>query len=176
MLRTIDTPIGPLLLTADADGLSRVDFVPVQSGHNVAVQSGRNEACKVHSSQSGEENGGTDKRGAEILDATEAQLAEYFVGRRRAFELPLDPPETTAFRAAVHALLAEIGYGETVTYRDVAKMLGRPGATRAVGSACGANPLLIVRPCHRVLRSDGGLGGYAGGLDAKRFLLTLEEN
>ena len=115
------------------------------------------------------------KHSTDVLDAAQAQLAEYFAGRRRAFELPLDPPTTTEFRAAVHAQLTEIGYGETVTYRDVAKMLGRPGATRAVGSACGANPLLIVRPCHRVLRSDGGLGGYAGGLAAKRFLLALEE-
>ena len=110
-----------------------------------------------------------------MLDAAQTQLAEYFAGRRRAFELPLDPPRTTDFRAAVHAQLMKIAYGETVTYRDVAKKLGRPGATRAVGSACGANPLLIVRPCHRVLRSDGGLGGYAGGLEAKRFLLALEE-
>ena len=116
-----------------------------------------------------------EKHSTDVLDATQAQLAEYFAGRRRAFELPLDPPTTTEFRAAVHAQLTEIGYGETVTYRDVAKKLGRPGATRAVGSACGANPLLIVRPCHRVLRSDGGLGGYAGGLAAKRFLLALEE-
>ena len=116
------------------------------------------------------------KRSADVLDAAQTQLAEYFSGQRRAFELPLDPPATTDFRAAVHARLAEIGYGETVTYRDVARLLGRPGATRAVGSACGANPLLIVRPCHRVLRSDGGLGGYAGGLEAKRFLLTLEEH
>ena len=116
-----------------------------------------------------------EKHSTDVLDAAQAQLAEYFAGRRRAFELPLDPPTITEFRAAVHAQLTEIGYGETVTYRDVAKMLGRPGATRAVGSACGANPLLIVRPCHRVLRSDGGLGGYAGGLAAKRFLLTLEE-
>ena len=117
-----------------------------------------------------------EKHSTDVLDAAQAQLAEYFAGRRRAFELPLDPPTTTEFRAAVHAQLTEIGYGETVTYRDVGKRLGRPGATRAVGSACGANPLLIVRPCHRVLRSDGGLGGYAGGLEAKRFLLTLEEN
>lgn len=116
-----------------------------------------------------------EKHSTDVLDAAQAQLAEYFAGRRRAFELPLDPPTITEFRAAVHAQLTEIGYGETVTYRDVAKMLGRPGATRAVGSACGANPLLIVRPCHRVLRSDGGLGGYAGGLAAKRFLLALEE-
>ena len=176
MLRTIDTPIGPLLLTADADGLSRVDFVPVQSGHNVAVQSGRNEACKVHSSQSGEENGGIDKRGADILDAAQEQLAEYFAGCRREFDLPLNPAPTTEFRAQIHAQLDSIGYGEVSSYGELAAAVGRPAATRAVGTACGANPLPIIRPCHRVLRSDGTLGGYAGGLDIKRFLLTLEEN
>ena len=184
MLRTIDTPIGPLLLTADADGLSRVDFVAVQSGHNVAVQSGHNvavqsghnEASKVHSGQSGEENGGTDKRGAAILDAAEAQLAEYFAGTRREFELPLNPAPTTEFRALIHAQLDTIGYGEISSYGELAAAVGRPAATRAVGTACGANPLPIIRPCHRVLRSDGSLGGYAGGLDIKRFLLTLEEN
>ena len=155
MFRLIDSPLGPLRLQASPRGLSRVEIAAASTPQEAAVSV---------------------DEGGDILDATQAQLAEYFAGRRRAFELPLDLPETTAFRAAVHALLAEIGYGETVTYRDVAKMLGRPGATRAVGSACGTNPLLIVRPCHRVLRSDGGLGGYAGGLDAKRFLLTLEEN
>ena len=133
-------------------------------------------ASTLQKEMGGVEEGDVEKHSADVLDAAQAQLAEYFSGQRRAFELALDPPATTDFRAAVHAQLAEIGYGETITYRDVAKLLGRPGATRAVGSACGANPLLIVRPCHRVLRSDGGLGGYAGGLAAKRFLLTLEEN
>lgn len=161
MFRLMDSPLGPLRLQASPRGLSRVE---------IAAAGTPQEAV------SSMDEGDAGKRSADVLDAAQAQLAEYFAGRRRAFELPLDPPETTAFRAAVHAQLAEIGYGETVTYRDVAKMLGRPGATRAVGSACGANPLLIVRPCHRVLRSDGGLGGYAGGLAAKRFLLTLEEN
>lgn len=161
MFRLIDSPLGPLRLQASPRGLSRVEFTAART---------------LQEAVGGVEEGGVDKRSADVLDAAQAQLAEYFAGQRRAFELPLDPPATTDFRAAVHAQLAEIRYGETVTYRDVAKLLGRPGATRAVGSACGANPLLIVRPCHRVLRSDGGLGGYAGGLEAKRFLLTLEEN
>lgn len=164
MLRTIDTPIGPLLLTADADGLSRVDFV--------AIQSGRRETSKVR----GEVNGGIDKRGADILDAAQEQLAEYFARRRREFELPLNPAPTTEFRAQIHAQLNTIGYGEVSSYGELAAAVGRPAATRAVGTACGANPLPIIRPCHRVLRSDGTLGGYAGGLDIKRFLLTLEEN
>ena len=161
MFRLMDSPLGPLRLQASPRGLSRVEFTA---------------ASTLQKEMGGVEEGGAEKRSADVLDAAQAQLAEYFAGQRRTFELPLDPPATTDFRAAVHAQLAEIRYGETVTYRDVAKLLGRPGATRAVGSACGANPLLIVRPCHRVLRSDGGLGGYAGGLDAKRFLLTLEEN
>lgn len=161
MFRLIDSPLGPLRLQASPRGLSRVEITAARAPQEAAVSV---------------DEGGAGKHSANVLDAAQAQIAEYFAGRRRAFELPLDPPETTAFRTAVHAQLAEIDYGETVTYRDVAKMLGQPGATRAVGSACGANPLLIVRPCHRVLRSDGGLGGYAGGLEAKRFLLTLEEN
>ena len=156
----MDSPLGPLRLQASPRGLSRVEFTATGA---------------LPEAVGSADEGGVGKRSAAVLDAAQAQLAEYFARRRRAFELPLDPPTTTEFRAAVHAQLTEIGYGETVAYRDVAKMLGRPGATRAVGSACGANPLLIVRPCHRVLRSDGGLGDYAGGLAAKRFLLALEE-
>lgn len=161
MFRLIDSPLGPLRLQASPRGLSRVEFLT---------------GATAPEAEDTVDEGDHTKHSTAVLDAAQAQLTEYFAGRRRAFELPLDPPATTDFRAAVHAQLAEIGYGETVTYRDVARLLGRPGATRAVGSACGANPLLIVRPCHRVLRSDGGLGGYAGGLAAKRFLLTLEEN
>lgn len=160
MFRLIESPLGPLRLQASPRGLSHVEFTATGD---------------LQETVSRVDEGGVGKRSTDVLDAAQAQLAEYFTGRRRAFELPLDPPPTTEFRAAMHARLTEIDYGETVTYRDVAERLGRPGATRAVGSACGANPLLIVRPCHRVLRSDGGLGGYAGGLAAKRFLLALEE-
>lgn len=193
MLRTIDTPIGPLLLTADADGLSRVDFVvAIQSGRDEESRGrdgagkGHRETIKVRSEvrndrdgadkTRGGENGGIDKRGADILDAAQEQLSEYFAGRRREFELPLNPAPTTEFRALIHAQLDTIGYGEVSSYGELAAAVGRPAATRAVGTACGANPLPIIRPCHRVLRSDGSLGGYAGGLDIKRFLLTLEEN
>ena len=161
MLRTLDTPIGPLLLTADADGLSRVDFV--------AVQLGRRETNKVRGEVSGGDKGGIDKRGAGILDAAQEQLAEYFAGRRREFELPLNPAPTTEFRAQIHAQLDTIGYGEVSSYGELAAAVGRPAATRAVGTACGANPLPIIRPCHRVLRSDGTLGGYAGGLISSVF-------
>ena len=192
MLRTIDTPIGPLLLTADADGLSRVDFVAIQSGRDGTSKDrneeskGRRETNKVRGEvrndrdgadkTRGGDNGGIDKRGADILDAAQEQLAEYFAGRRREFELPLNPAPTTEFRAQIHAQLDTIGYGEVSSYGELAAAVGRPAATRAVGTACGANPLPIIRPCPRVLRSDGTLGGYAGGLDIKRFLLTLEEN
>ncbi|MDK8472173.1 methylated-DNA--[protein]-cysteine S-methyltransferase [Corynebacterium accolens] len=196
MLRTIDTPIGPLLLTADADGLSRVDFVAVQLGRNEESKGhretskvrgelrndrdeesrGRRETNKVRGEVSGVVNGGIDKRGADILDAAQEQLTEYFARRRREFDLPLNPAPTTEFRAQIHAQLDTIGYGEISSYGELAAAVGRPAATRAVGTACGANPLPIIRPCHRVLRSDGSLGGYAGGLDIKRFLLTLEEN
>ncbi|MDK4267640.1 methylated-DNA--[protein]-cysteine S-methyltransferase [Corynebacterium accolens] len=189
MLRTIDTPIGPLLLTADADGLSRVDFVAIQLGRRETSKvrgevsrdrneesKGHRETNKVRGEVSGGDDGGTDKRGADILDAAQEQLAEYFAGCRREFDLPLNPAPTTEFRAQIHAQLDTIGYGEISSYGELAAAVGRPAATRAVGTACGANPLPIIRPCHRVLRSDGTLGGYAGGLDIKRFLLTLEEN
>ncbi len=105
--------------------------------------------------------------------ALRGQLAEYFAGERRAFDLPLAPAGTPWQRAVWDALL-DLPYGETITYTELAARAGRPGAARAAGAANGRNPIAIVIPCHRVVGTGGGLTGYAGGLDAKGRLLALE--
>jgi methylated-DNA-[protein]-cysteine S-methyltransferase len=102
------------------------------------------------------------------------QLDEYFAGQRTEFDLPLRFTTGTAFQQSVWRALAEIPYGETISYAELAASVGRAGAFRAVGQANGANPLAIVYPCHRVIASSGGLGGYGGGLDLKQELLALE--
>lgn len=102
------------------------------------------------------------------------ELDEYFERRRTAFDVPLDFQLSGGFRRDVLALLPQISYGTTASYADIAREVGRPRAVRAVGSACATNPLPIVVPCHRVVRSDGSPGGYAGGLEAKRMLLGIE--
>lgn len=107
-------------------------------------------------------------------EEVERQLAEYFEGRRRAFDLRLEPAGTE-FQRAVWGQLMAIPFGETRTYRQIATALGQSSATRAVGAANGANPIAIVIPCHRVIGSDGKLTGYAGGLDMKSRLLELEQ-
>ncbi|NIC43060.1 methylated-DNA--[protein]-cysteine S-methyltransferase [Aquabacterium sp. A08] len=103
-----------------------------------------------------------------------AELQDYFVGGRHAFDLPLDTSAGTDFQRAVWAALAQIPYGRTVSYRDLAQAVGRPAAVRAVGGAIGRNPLGIVLPCHRVLGANGALTGYTGGLERKVALLRLE--
>jgi methylated-DNA-[protein]-cysteine S-methyltransferase len=108
------------------------------------------------------------------LDAVARQLDEYFAGRRQRFDLPLDWRLSAGFRRTVLHRLPEIPYGETATYAALAAMAGRPRAIRAVGSACATNPLPVVVPCHRVVRSDGTVGGYLGGVEAKAALLALE--
>lgn len=107
-------------------------------------------------------------------DPASRQLAEYFAGERREFDVPLDLHGVTPFRAEVLRELAKVPYGEITTYAELARAVGNPKAVRAVGSACATNPLPILIPCHRVLRADGSLGGYRGGTEAKRFLLRLE--
>jgi methylated-DNA-[protein]-cysteine S-methyltransferase len=108
-----------------------------------------------------------------ILVETERQLKEYFAGRRDLFSMPLDM-RGTAFQKDVWRALQAIPFGETLSYGEIAKQLGRPTASRAVGAANGRNPISIVVPCHRVIGSSGKLTGFAGGLDAKAHLLNLE--
>lgn len=158
--RTVDSPLGSLLLAATPRGLVRVayqreDFDTVL--HHIA---GRLSPRVL--------------RLPARLDAAAHELDEYFAGRRHEFDLPLDHSLSNGFRQEVQRRLLTIGYGRTRSYTDVAAMVGKPRAVRAVGTACATNPLPIVVPCHRVLRSDGGLGGYLGGLDAKAALLALE--
>jgi len=109
------------------------------------------------------------------LDVLERELAEYFDGDRRTFGVPLDLSRVKGFRADVLVAMQRIPYGKTESYSELAAAAGRPAAVRAAASGCATNPVAIIVPCHRVLRSDGTLGGYAGGLDVKQLLLALEE-
>lgn len=158
--RLVDTPVGPLLLAATQKGLLRVAYQA--EGFDAVL-----EALAARISPRVLEAPGR-------LDAATAELEEYFTGRRQAFDLPLDHSLSSGFRQRVQRHLPGIGYGRTQSYAEVAELVGSPRAARAVGTACASNPLPVVVPCHRVLRSDGGLGGYIGGLEAKTALLALE--
>ena len=118
------------------------------------------------------ESGATTKT-SELLEEAQMQIAEYFAGKRREFTLPLHT-NGTAFEEEVWRVIASVRYGETISYGEIARRIGRKKAVRAVGGACGENPIPILIPCHRVLQSDGGIGGFALGIDAKRLLLGLE--
>lgn len=157
---TIDTPVGPLLLAATDRGLVRIAYQ--REDHQAALE-------KLAATLSPRI-----LRAPRRLDAAATQLDEYFAGRRTAFDLPLDFSLSSGFRQLVQRHLSDISYGQTGTYQQVAQIVGNPRAVRAVGSACATNPLPIVVPCHRVLRTDGTLGGYVGGVDAKTALLALE--
>jgi len=108
------------------------------------------------------------------LDDVRRQLDQYFAGKRQAFEVPIDRRLSHGYRRTVLEALTEVPYGETVSYKDLAERTGNPKASRAVGSAMATNPIPIVVPCHRVLRTGGALGGYGGGLGTKVWLLQLE--
>jgi methylated-DNA-[protein]-cysteine S-methyltransferase len=117
---------------------------------------------------------GADVEETPCIREAERQLEEYFLGRRKTFDLPLSLVGSD-FQRAVWAALLEIPYGETASYKEIALRVGNPNAARAVGMANHNNPVSIVVPCHRVIAHDGGLGGYGGGLAAKRYLLELEK-
>jgi methylated-DNA-[protein]-cysteine S-methyltransferase len=158
--RTVDSPVGSLLLAATEAGLVRVAYA--SENHDTVLQTL------------------SDRISPRILnaparlDAAARELDEYFDGQRHAFDVPLDWCLSAGFRSTVLHRLPEIGYGHPTSYAAVARLAGNPRASRAVGTACATNPLPVVVPCHRVVRSDGGIGGYLGGADAKRTLLSLE--
>lgn len=158
--RAVDTQVGQLLLAATEQGVVRIAFE--QEGVEAALQA---LAAKINARV---------LHAPDRLDQAARQLEEYFAGTRRDFDLPLDHRLSAGFRLTVQRYLTRIRYGHTMSYKQVAEQVGNPHAVRAVGTACATNPLPIVVPCHRVLRTDGALGGYAGGLDAKTTLLALE--
>ena len=152
LFRHLDSPVGTLTLAANEDGLHAIEF-----------------PCNRHP---------TDREGwtpgdHRVLDMAARQLDAYFAAKRRDFDLPL-APRGTDFQRTVWMTLAGIGYGETISYAQLAQRVGKPTAMRAVGAANGRNPLPIVLPCHRVIGADGALTGFGGGLPTKQFLLELE--
>lgn len=151
--RTFDSPVGALCLAASDAGLHAVEFASPRH----PVPRGEGWHAGVHA----------------LLDETARQLEAYFAGTRRSFDLPL-AARGTAFQKQVWDGLMRIPYGKTASYVELARMLGRPTASRAVGAANGRNPLSIIVPCHRVIGAGGALTGFSGGLSTKTFLLTLE--
>ncbi|HLQ56184.1 MAG TPA: methylated-DNA--[protein]-cysteine S-methyltransferase [Streptosporangiaceae bacterium] len=157
--RVVASPIGPLTLVAAGGTLTGV-YMDAQRHLPGTVARAR--------------PAGRDGPDAAPLAAAARELAEYFAGERTEFDLPLAMAGTD-FQRRVWAALREIPYGETVSYGELARGIGKESASRAVGLANGKNPVAIIVPCHRVVGSDGSLTGYGGGLDRKRFLLALEQ-
>jgi methylated-DNA-[protein]-cysteine S-methyltransferase len=147
-----DSPVGRLLLAGDPRGLTLVRFPGERGAVRPAADWRRDDG---------------------VFSEAIEQLDEYFAGERREFSLPLQPVGTP-FQKTVWSALRSIPYGATVSYGELARRIGRPSASRAVGAANGANPLPIIVPCHRVIGADRSLTGFGGGLETKRFLLALE--
>jgi methylated-DNA-[protein]-cysteine S-methyltransferase len=159
--RTVDSPVGALLIAATPVGLVRVAFS--SEGHDAVLQHLSNRVSPRLLRAPGR------------LDAVARQLDEYFSKRRHTFDVPLDWQLSKGFRRIVLGHLAvDVNYGTTASYGMLARLSGSPKAVRAVGTACATNPIPVVVPCHRVIRADGALGGYGGGPAAKRILLDLE--
>lgn len=158
--RTVDSPVGPLLLAVTPVGLVRVAFA-VQDHDAVLTDLAARISPRVLEAPA-------------RLDQAARELDEYFAGHRRAFDVPVDLRLLHGFRRTVVEHLAALGYGSTASYAQVAAAAGSPRAVRAVGTACALNPVPVVLPCHRVVRSDGSPGRYAGGAAAKELLLAQE--
>jgi methylated-DNA-[protein]-cysteine S-methyltransferase len=155
-----DSPIGRLTLAATPRGLVRIAFETEDEEHVLEDLAARISPRVL--------------RAPHRLDRTRQELEEYFDGRRTSFDLPLDRTLSRGFRLAALEAMSDIPFGHVATYKDIAEAAGNVRATRAAGSACATNPIPVVVPCHRVLAAGGRIGGYAGGLDRKHFLLRLE--
>jgi methylated-DNA-[protein]-cysteine S-methyltransferase len=155
----VDSPIGPLVVAVTGAGLVRVGFGHEDTVLDELASRISPRVVQVH----------------RRTDPVRRELDDYFRGSRSSFDLQIDWQLARGFRRGVlEALHREVGFGQLVSYRDLAAAVGNPGASRAVGTAMATNPIPIVVPCHRVLRTGGALGGYGGGLDAKRWLLHHE--
>ncbi|BDH59069.1 methylated-DNA--[protein]-cysteine S-methyltransferase [Tsukamurella sp. PLM1] len=159
---TVDSPVGSLLLAATERGLVRVAYA--REDHDAVLDTLAHKLSPRILRSPGR------------LDRAARALDEYFEGTRTVFDLPLDHALSHGFRRLVQSRLPEIGYGTTLSYKQVAELVGSPAAVRAVGTACATNPLPVVVPCHRVVKSDGGIGRYVGGVEAKAALLKLESD
>jgi methylated-DNA-[protein]-cysteine S-methyltransferase len=158
---TVDSPLGPLVVAATPRGLVRVAYTEHSLDAEVLDELARKLSPRVLEAPA-------------RLDPVRRELDEYFEGRRTAFDVPIDWELTRGFTRRVLAATARIGFGHTSSYAEVAGRAGSPRAVRAAGNALGSNPMPVVVPCHRVLRTGGALGGYTGGLERKEFLLRLE--
>lgn len=160
--RVVETPIGRLMVIGGERGVVRVAFEREGFPAVLATVAERVSPRLLHAPWK--------------LDAIAREFDEYFAGRRHHFQTPVDFVLSSGFRLSVQRELPAIGYGSTMTYRELAERLQNPRAVRAVGTACATNPLPVIVPCHRVVRTDGALGGYLGGLEAKTILLELEQD
>jgi methylated-DNA-[protein]-cysteine S-methyltransferase len=158
---TVDSPLGPLMIAATPRGLVRVSYSQFRDDDAVLADLASRVSPRVLEAPG-------------RLDGARRELDEYFEGRRTEFDLPIDWALTRGFTTEVLRATAAVGFGQTTTYAEVAGAAGSPRAVRAAGNSLGSNPMPIVVPCHRVLRTGGGLGGYTGGVDRKEFLLRLE--
>ena len=158
---TVDSPLGPLMIAATPRGLVRVSYSEFGDDDAVLADLARRVSPRVLEAPA-------------RLDGARRELGDYFEGRRTQFDLPIDWALTRGFTTEVLRATAAVGFGQTTTYAEVAGAAGSPRAVRAAGNSLGSNPLPIVVPCHRVLRTGGALGGYTGGVERKEFLLRLE--
>jgi methylated-DNA-[protein]-cysteine S-methyltransferase len=158
---TVDSPLGKLVVAATPRGLVRLAYTGSRSESEVLEDLAARLSPRI-------------LEAPVRLDRARRELDEYFEGERRGFDLPIDWSLTRGFAGQVLRQTARIGFGKTSTYAEVASRAGSPRAVRAAGNALGANPLPVVVPCHRVLRTGGALGGYTGGIERKQFLLRLE--